>query len=213
MHRLSMPLLTIFPEVRMNSIFTLAYWAAILLEIVIRYPYQKTWKQGKMIVQKISTTERVLLGLLSIFMGFLPLIYSTTGWLNIANYSLPVWLRWLGLLLMAAALLVFWRAHVDLKSNWSPSLEIRADHSLVTSGIYAYIRHPMYASQWLWVIAQCLLLPNWLAGPANLLFFIPFYILRVRAEEQLMQQTFGEAYNAYMRRTGAVLPRLPGSSI
>ncbi|MCX6047580.1 MAG: isoprenylcysteine carboxylmethyltransferase family protein, partial [Chloroflexi bacterium] len=97
--------------------------------------------------------------------------------------------------------------HMDLKSNWSPTLEIRQDHTLVTTGIYRYIRHPMYASQWLWVIAQILLLQNWLAGPLNLLIFIPFYFLRVPAEEKMMLDTFGDQYRAYMQKVGGVLPK------
>jgi protein-S-isoprenylcysteine O-methyltransferase Ste14 len=65
----------------------------------------------------------------------------------------------------------------------------------------------MYASQWLWVIAQILLLQNWLAGPIDLLIFIPFYILRVQAEEKMMLDTFGNQYGEYMRKTGGVIPK------
>ena len=91
--------------------------------------------------------------------------------------------------------------------NWSPSLEIREKHELITRGIYGVIRHPMYASQWLWVIAQPLLLQNWLAGVVNLVIFIPFYFMRVKAEEALMLDSFGEQYREYMKKTGAVLPK------
>jgi protein-S-isoprenylcysteine O-methyltransferase Ste14 len=65
----------------------------------------------------------------------------------------------------------------------------------------------MYASQWLWVVAQILLLQNWIAGPIGLIFFIPFYILRVRAEEKMMLDTFGNQYRDYMKKTGGVIPR------
>ena len=65
----------------------------------------------------------------------------------------------------------------------------------------------MYASQWLWVFAQCLLLQNWLAGPLNLLFFIAFYFLRVQAEEQMMVDRFGDQYRDYMKRVGGVIPK------
>jgi protein-S-isoprenylcysteine O-methyltransferase Ste14 len=92
--------------------------------------------------------------------------------------------------------------------NWSPSLEIREKHELITRGIYGVIRHPMYASQWLWVIAQALLLQNWLAGIVNLIIFIPFYFMRVKAEETLMFDSFGEQYREYMKKTGAVLPKI-----
>jgi protein-S-isoprenylcysteine O-methyltransferase Ste14 len=190
------------------SVFEITYWAAIIVEMVIRAPLNKKRKQEKMSEQNVSTQEKVILFLLLIGMMILPLIYSASSWLDFANYSLPAWAGWLGAALLAGALFVFWRAHADLGLNWSPSLEIREKHELITSGIYGVIRHPMYASQWLWVIAQPLLLQNWIAGFANLLIFIPFYVLRVQAEEKMMVDKFGEDYQTYMKRTGAVLPKI-----
>jgi protein-S-isoprenylcysteine O-methyltransferase Ste14 len=189
------------------NLFKIAYWAGVLMQIVIRAPYSKGWKTGPKTVQRVSQTEKVLLGLLTAGNGLIPLIYSVTRWLDFADYGLPAWLGWAGVFLLACALLVFWRGHADLKSNWSPSLEIRADHSLVTDGIYRVIRHPMYASQWLWCLAQVLLLRNWLAGPAGLVFFIPFYFLRVQAEESMMLDAFGDRYREYMKKTGGVIPK------
>ena len=139
------------------DIFILVYWAALAAEIVIRYPLQKKWKAAKKVEQRVSRTERTLLSLLWVVMFVLPLIYSLTNWLDFADYRLPAWLGWLGVVLMAGALLVFARAHIDLKANWSPSLEIFEGHTLVKSGIYGYIRHPMYASQWLWLLSKFLL--------------------------------------------------------
>jgi protein-S-isoprenylcysteine O-methyltransferase Ste14 len=141
-------------------------------------------------------------------MIIIPLIYSATNWLDFADYQLPSMLGWVGVFLLACALLVFTRAHYDLKSNWSPTLEIFEKHSLITNGIYRHIRHPMYASQWIWVVAQILLLQNWLAGPIDLIFFIPFYILRVRAEEKMMLDAFGEPYRVYIKKTGRVIPKI-----
>jgi protein-S-isoprenylcysteine O-methyltransferase Ste14 len=190
------------------NIFKIVYWVGIIIEIAIRAPFQKAWKAAPKTDQRISSIERILLGLLLIVMFVIPLLYSVTNWLDFANYSLPVWMSWLGVFLLLCALIVFALAHYYLKSNWSPTLEIRQDHMLVTNGIYRYIRHPMYASQWLWVIAQILLLQNWLAGPTNLIFFIPFYILRVRAEEKMMLDTFGDQYRKYVKNVGGVIPRL-----
>lgn len=190
------------------TLFIVVYWLGILVEMIIRAPLRKIWKGTAKTEQRVSRTEKILLGLLSVFMVILPLIYSVTGWLDFADYALPLWMGWLGVVLMGCALFVFARAHVDLKSNWSPSLEIFENHTLVTNGIYKYIRHPMYASQWIWVVAQALLLWNWVAGPLDLLFFIPFYILRIRAEEKMMLDTFGDAYLEYMKKTGAVVPKL-----
>ena len=66
----------------------------------------------------------------------------------------------------------------------------------------------MYASEWLWGVAQALLLQNWVAGWAGLSLFTPLYVLRVPGEERMMLDRFGEEYRAYMDRTGRVVPRL-----
>ena len=190
------------------DIFVAVYFAVLIIEIIIRVPLNQRRKQEKMSEQRVTSRERILLGLLSLGGFFIPILYAATHWLDFANYTLPVWARWIGVLLAAGAVFVFWHAHADLGLNWSPSLEIRERHELITRGIYGVIRHPMYASQWLLVIAQPLLLPNWIAGFLNLLVFIPFYLLRVKAEEQMMAETFGEQYHAYMQKVGSILPKL-----
>lgn len=188
--------------------FEIAFWIAILVEMIIRAPLNKKRKLEKMSERRVSTQEKTLLFLLFVGMFVLPIIYSSSDWLNFADYTLPAWAGWLGVILITAAVFVFWRSHADLGLNWSPSLEIREKHELITHGIYKVIRHPMYASQWLWVIAQPLLLQNWLAGFANLIIFTLFYFLRVQAEEKMMQELFGDEYRDYMKKTGAVLPKV-----
>jgi protein-S-isoprenylcysteine O-methyltransferase Ste14 len=190
------------------SMFEVVYWVALVVEMAIRTPINKQRRKEAMSERRVTLQEKILLFLLLLGMFILPLIYSTSTWLDFANYSLPSWAGWVGVAVMIGAILVFWRAHADLGLNWSPSLEIREKHELITRGIYGVIRHPMYASQWLWVIAQALLLQNWLAGIVNLIIFIPFYFMRVKAEETLMFDSFGEQYREYMKKTGAVLPKI-----
>lgn len=97
---------------------------------------------------------------------------------------------------------------MDLGHNWSATLRIRPEHSLITHGVYRRIRHPMYTAHLLWAIAQGLLLANWLAGWIFLVAFVPLYLLRVPHEEQMMLEQFGQEYRTYMARTGRIIPRL-----
>jgi protein-S-isoprenylcysteine O-methyltransferase Ste14 len=189
------------------AIFKIIYWLGMIAEIIIRAPYQKGREKAAKTDRRVSATEKGILYLLLLGMFLLPLVYSVTNWLNFADYQLSTWLGWLGVVFMAGALFVFARAHIDLQSNWSPSLEIYEKHTLITKGIYGRIRHPMYASQLLWCLAQLLLLQKWLAGPIGLLIFIPFYLLRTRAEEKMMLETFGDDYRAYMQKVGGVFPK------
>jgi protein-S-isoprenylcysteine O-methyltransferase Ste14 len=150
------------------------------------------------------------------FLGmlFVPAVHALTPWLDRADYRLsPRAERWtggIGAVVLAVAVWLFWRSHADLGRNWSPSLQLHEGHELVTGGVYRWIRHPMYASQWVWGVAQVLLLRNRISGPAGLVLFAPLYLSRVPREEQMMLERFGEAYRAYMSRTGRVFPRLGG---
>jgi protein-S-isoprenylcysteine O-methyltransferase Ste14 len=190
------------------SVFEIVFWGAIVAEMAIRAPISQKQRKEAKSESRVNMQEMIMLGLLFLAMFFLPLAYSATTWLDFANYSLPGWAGWLGVILILLALLVFWRSHADLGLNWSPSLEIRTEHKLITNGIFGYIRHPMYASQWIWVIAQPLLIQNWIAGFLNLLVFVTFYFLRVGAEEKMMLDTFGDEYREYMNKTGAVIPKV-----
>ena len=101
---------------------------------------------------------------------------------------------------------LLWRAHADLGRNWSPRLQITEEHRLVTQGVYAHIRHPIYAAVWLTGLAQLLMLANWIAGPACLILYLPGYLVRVPREEGMMRDHFGDEYRAYAERTGAIFP-------
>ena len=189
------------------NLFKWIYFIALVIEMVIRAPLDKKRKLEKIRERQVTSQEKTILGLLALGGLVVPIIYVATNWLDFANYQLPDWAGWLGVALTAAALYVFWRAHADLGVNWSPTLEIREKHELITRGIYGVIRHPMYASQWLLSIATPLLLQNWIAGWLNLVVFIFFYNFRVKAEEQMMLEQFGDQYRSYMQKVGAVFPK------
>ncbi len=196
----------------MNRTFKAVYVLGMLSEIVIRVPHERQRRQTPMAVEHVDATERALVGLLFCGMFFVPATYIFSSWLDRANYRMSVQAKQrtggIGMVLLLVAVWLFWRAHRDLGQNWSPSLQMRQEHELVTRGVYRYIRHPMYASQWVWSVAQALLLHNWIAGLASAVLFTPLYVLRVPREERMLQAQFGPAYGRYMQQTGRVLPRL-----
>jgi protein-S-isoprenylcysteine O-methyltransferase Ste14 len=153
-----------------------------------------------------DTREIVLLGCSLTGLGIVPLIYLATRFPRFADYPLVPVQGYLGIAVWVAALWLFYRTHRDLGQNWSVSLDLRERHTLVTTGIYAHVRHPMYAGFWLMALTQLLMLPNWIVGPAGLIGFGALFFGRVRREEEMMTNAFGDEYRAYMRRTARVLP-------
>lgn len=172
----------------------------------IRAFYKQQTKSNQIEISRMDFLEKALLVLLIPGALLLPLAYLFTPWLGFADYQLPTGADLFGLLLMVAALYLFWRSHADLGQNWSQTLEVRKGHELVTHGVYSSIRHPMYASLWLWFIAQSLILQNWLAGVYPLVAFAMMYFVRLPREEQMMREFSGEKYVDYMRRTGRIFP-------
>jgi protein-S-isoprenylcysteine O-methyltransferase Ste14 len=139
-------------------------------------------------------------------LGVLPFIYVISGGPRFADYPFRPWQGWSCAAVVAASLCLFHRTHKDLGRNWSVTLEVREQHTLVTNGVYGRVRHPMYSAFWLWAVAQALLLPNWIAGLAGLVGFGTLFFLRVGREEALMIETFGDEYRRYMARTARILP-------
>jgi protein-S-isoprenylcysteine O-methyltransferase Ste14 len=114
----------------------------------------------------------------------------------------------LGLLAMAAGLWLFYRSHADLGTNWSVTLQTREGHQLVTTGVYARIRHPMYSAMFLIGLGHLLFIPNWVVAPAYLLSFGVLYLFRVGHEERMMLDSFGPEYQNYIQQSGRLFPKL-----
>ena len=166
--------------------WNIVFLVGFVVYVWIRHVFINRTKSEKKAVSRIDGLEKLLL--IGMFPGIivLPFLYLFTPLLAFADYPLPVLVPWFGAATMVTSLLLFLRSHADLGQNWSVSLELREGHTLVTHGVYRSIRHPMYASIWLWGIAQGMLLQNWFAGWSVLPAFAAMYFLRTPREEQLM---------------------------
>jgi protein-S-isoprenylcysteine O-methyltransferase Ste14 len=192
-----------------NSVFKIVYFIEYLLISFVRTAHTRQYRRMGVVTDKKTTLDLILLGVAGLMM-LVPLLFVFSTVLDFANYRLPEWTGWIGAVVFMVAIWLLWRSHVDLGRNWTPTLGIREDHTLVTHGVFKHIRHPMYAAHLLWAIAQILMLHNWIAGFSLLAVTLPQYLLRFSSEEQMMLEQFGDAYKDYMKRTGRILPRLWG---
>lgn len=130
----------------------------------------------------------------------------TKAW---AELLLPQWSQWLGVGLGMVSPPLLARTQEALGSNLSATLHVRRDHTLATGGPYRYLRHPMYTALFLSLGTILLLTRNWLVGGVPLVGLCVIVLLRVRHEERVMLETFGDAYREYFQRTGRFWPRRP----
>jgi protein-S-isoprenylcysteine O-methyltransferase Ste14 len=125
--------------------------------------------------------------------GLAPLLPGSPAHLiGIAIAALGLWLR-------IAAMF-------RLGARFSPTVAMRADHTLETGGPYARLRHPGYLGAWIAALGGALTFDSAL-GLVPVALLIPAIALRVRREEQALEQRFGDEFRRWRAGTGAIWPR------
>ena len=129
------------------------------------------------------------------------------AWISRFSMPVPIWLRWVGAGTLPVSVLLFSWVFRSLGTNLTDTVVTRAEHTLVTTGPYRWVRHPFYSAALLFVVAASLVsASSYLAvagGLAGVLLAI-----RTRTEEAKLIERFGDEYLAYRQRTGKFLPRL-----
>ena len=115
-------------------------------------------------------------------------------------------LGWTGVALCVLGFGLAISARWHLGRNWGMPMSRKEQPELVTSGPYAFIRHPIYAGLILAMLGSAIgVNVSWA------LMLLPvggYFIYSARREESLLLQQFPEQYAAYMARTGMLAPRL-----
>lgn len=113
------------------------------------------------------------------------------------------WLAVAGALLSLAVIIECWRR---MGRSWRVAVMPHETTALVTDGLYATIRHPIYAFNIVLLLCSMVVVPTIpmvLAGTPLILFML----VKARREERFMRVTHGQAYLDYCQRTGRFLPR------
>ena len=123
--------------------FTIIYVICAAISFMIRLAFMM--RIGVRETKRGSRLDQFLIVMIVTSM-VLPLVYILTPFLDFANYSLPDTLAWFGVVLILGSLLLLWRSHADLGTNFALTPSVKGKQSLIKQGIYRRVRHPMYAS-------------------------------------------------------------------
>jgi protein-S-isoprenylcysteine O-methyltransferase Ste14 len=113
----------------------------------------------------------------------------------------------LGAVIFNLAALMILSAHLSLGEFWSGDLGTRSRHQVVESGLYRWIRHPLYTSFVLIPVGLFLMTGDWLVALWTLAYALAV-AGRAWKEEEMMLGRLGQSYALYMQSTGRFLPRL-----
>jgi protein-S-isoprenylcysteine O-methyltransferase Ste14 len=109
-----------------------------------------------------------------------------------------------GTLLVFAGLAFALWARWHLGRNWSGAVVVKEEHTLIRSGPYRLVRHPIYSGMGLALFGTALATgeARGFVGAALIVFG---FVLKLQAEEERMRETFPE-YDDYARRTARLIP-------
>jgi protein-S-isoprenylcysteine O-methyltransferase Ste14 len=113
-------------------------------------------------------------------------------------------LGWIAAVLTLLGLGIAIWARLHIGRNWSPRPAIKEHHELVTTGPYAYVRHPIYTGVILMVFGTAL--TGSIFGIVMFIAGAALFISRISIEEKIMLDLFPQKYPEYQTRTKKLIP-------
>lgn len=137
-----------------------------------------------------------------------PLVYLINPrWMAWSKLGLPDGVRWLGVVIGVLCVFGIYWLFSSIGSGITPTSATRKQHSLVTSGPYHWVRHPLYTIGSSMFIALGMMTDSWFIAGLGILTFI-LMAIRTPKEEANLIEKFGDEYRDYMKRTGRFFPKL-----
>ena len=157
-------------------------------------------------VSRRGATVRTAGGLAALAPYFLWVPYVVVAIRPGPELTVPEVLAWLGLALSVIGVAFSLWAIAALGRHYDLVLEVHEDHELIRGGPYGLVRHPVYTGLGLHFAGLCLATGNLLLILGTLLVSYPAFYLRARAEESLLRERFGAAYEEYAREVPMLVP-------
>jgi protein-S-isoprenylcysteine O-methyltransferase len=111
-----------------------------------------------------------------------------------------------GIALFAVGLILRWYAIAWLGRFFTVNVAIAADHRVVDTGPYRYVRHPSYTGVLLAFVGYGIALANWLSLLAVTVPIAAAFMRRISVEEAALESAMGHAYLDYASRTKRLVP-------
>ncbi len=164
---------------------------------------------GEKISRKVDGSAMMtIIKLGGLILWLSPLVYLINPpWMDWSKIGLPEWMRWLGVGIgILCTISIYW-LFSSIGSGISPTSATRKQHTLVTSGPYHWVRHPLYTVGSSMFISFGMMADNWFIAVLGVLAFITM-ASRTPKEEANLIEKFGDEYREYMKHTGRFLPKL-----
>ncbi len=183
-------------KISLSAILGLTYFFSELILAFTRRSSEKT-------DSKDANSLRVLWLVIGASIWFSFLAHA-----NFRAALLPAPFSALGSICFVAGIFLRWYSIIQLGRFFTIDVAIAADHQIVDSGPYRFVRHPSYAGALLAFVGFGLVMRNWVSLLALTAPIFLAFLYRINVEERALLEAFGDRYRAYTRRTKRLIPFL-----
>jgi protein-S-isoprenylcysteine O-methyltransferase Ste14 len=181
------------------------------VELFPWYVFLIYWAISAFRVKQTKVTEELggrLLHVAVMVLAFYLLFSERLGIGPLGSRFLPkeAWAQDSGVVLTYLGVALAIWARYSIGQYWSGRVTLKVDHQLIQSGLYGYMRHPIYTGLLLASTGTALVVGRWRCV-AGLLIAIIELSRKAAKEEALLASEFGSGYEQYRQRTGFLLPR------
>ncbi len=128
------------------------------------------------------------------------------GIFSLALYPSTPIVAWIGVVLVALGLAYAVWARLHLGRMWSAVVTVKAEHRIIRTGPYTLTRHPIYTGMLLAVVGT-VLVRDTVASLIGCALITTGFVLKLRQEEQMLTDHFGDDYRVYREQVPALIPR------
>ena len=115
-----------------------------------------------------------------------------------------------GAIILASGLVLLVAAQLQMGASWRIGIDENAKPGLIDTGLFRFCRNPIYLALLVIIAGYVAMLPT----PLSLLMWVGAYLsvrLQIHAEEAYLRRSYGEAYEAYARQVGRLVPKFFGN--
>jgi len=132
------------------------------------------------------------------------------GVLFMYNYNLPfsknLSVPYIGLVVIILGIIIRLFAILSLKKSFTVDVSVKTNQKIITKGIYKIVRHPAYLGNIISFIGLGLSFNNIASLFIILISVVYAFLYRIKVEEKVLIENFGDEYVSYMKKTKKLFP-------
>jgi protein-S-isoprenylcysteine O-methyltransferase Ste14 len=177
-------------------------WFAITVYWLVAAMFVKKTLKRQAAYDRLVYILFVLLAFSLLFENHFPFTFLYRG----IFFHSEIW-KMAGLVLCAAGLIFSLTARIYLGENWSGTITIKENHQLVQSGPYRITRNPIYTGFLMAFFGSAMSLGQ-VKGWLGIIFLFVAILVKIKKEEEFMQEIFGSAFQSYKAKVKKLIPGL-----